>query len=403
MPHDGEALLVSELIEELRGALVEDFGDVWVEGEVRDLHRSGPGHVYLELFDGDAALDAILFRSDAARVPFALREGLSVRAHGRLDVWAPRGQLRLIVDALQPAGEGALRVAFERLKARLADEGLFDPAHKQRLPFLPRRIGLVTSSGGAALHDFLRALRRRCRAADVVMCHARVQGDGAWREVVRALHLLDADPSIDVIVIARGGGSREDLSTFNTEEVVRAVFDVQTPVVSAIGHETDTVLCDLVADLRAATPTAAATAVVPDAAEQLGRVGALERRLLARQRARLRELSGRLAGVRRGVVHPARRLAGLRERLASADSRLRLALGREQKRRAALLRTAGGRLDALSPLAVLGRGYALARRDSDGAILRAPSQVAPGDGIRVRLAEGSLRATVTDATPESER
>jgi exodeoxyribonuclease VII large subunit len=401
----------------------EQFGELWVEGEIGSLHRSSPGHVYFDLKDPDGQLRCALFRRSADRLRFDLAEGMLVRARARLDLYPERGTLQLIVEELAPAGEGALRQAFERMKQRLQDEGLFAAEHKQPLPALPARVGLVTSQQGAALHDFVRGLRRRNAGCSVLLYDARVQGENAWREVVRGLHLLDAQPSVDVIVLARGGGSLEDLWTFNREEVVRAIFALETPVVSAIGHEVDVVLTDLVADARAATPTAAAELVAPDGAVLVRQVDELFRRLVARQRASLAHERQRLEGLRRGLVHPAQRLAELSRRLGDARERLQLAARRDLLDRAATLRalqtalfgatrrlgerglarleTLSARLDALSPLAVLGRGYALARRSADGVILRDPRDAPVGSDIDVRLAHGALRARVSGQTEES--
>jgi exodeoxyribonuclease VII large subunit len=415
-------LRVSELIVCLREMLDEEFGEVWVEGEIGSLFRSRLGHLYFDLKDPDGQLRAVLFRAQAERLPLDPDDGMQVRVRGRIDVYSERGTLQLIVDHLEPCGEGALRLAFEQLKARLHAEGLFDEAHKKPLPFFPERVGLVTSRRGAAMHDFLRAIRRRGAPVEVVLFDARVQGEGAWREVVRGLHLLDAESRVDVVVLARGGGSIEDLWTFNQEPVVRAIFEVETPVVSAIGHEVDWVLSDLVADARAATPTAAAAIVVPDAVELGSRVDGLSQRLLTRQEARLRDLRHRVEGLRRGVRHPGdrladteRRLGHLRGRLVSAlrlahertgaqvartGERLSGAAHRLLERRSAALATMGGRLDALSPLAVLGRGYSITRSDPDGVILKSSGEVETGAAIRVQLWRGALRATVTERTEE---
>ena len=410
-------LRVSDLVAELRGVLRKEFGEVWVEGEISGFHRSRPGHVYFDLVDEDGQLHCALFRRSAERVGFELDDGLQVRVRARLDVYPDRGSLQLIVDEVRPAGEGALRLAFERMRQRLLEEGLFDDEAKRALPFMPARIGLVTSIGGAAIHDFLRGLRQRGVSAEVVVVDARVQGEHAWREVVRGLHLLDAQPDVEVIVLARGGGSIEDLWTFNREELVRAVFELETPVISAIGHEVDIVLTDLVADARAATPTAAAALVAPDRAQLEDRVRALGLRLVRRQRARLDGWGQRLLALERGIVHPAQRIAelqrrvaaasagldrgarsaleGARQRLARAHGRLAPGARLRLERAAAQLGGLGGRLDALSPLAVLGRGYGIVRRERDGAILRSGEQVATGEDIRVRLAEGGLAARVT--------
>ncbi len=282
---------------------------------------------------------------------------------------------------------------------------------------MPARVGLVTSVGGAAIHDFARGLRRRGAGLELVVYDARVQGENAWREIVRGLHLLAAQPGIEVIVLARGGGSIEDLWAFNREELVRAIFEVGTPVVSAVGHEVDLVLSDLVADARASTPTAAAELVAPDRAQLEAQLRGLEQALVRRQRARLDGLRQQLVALERGLVHPAQRLAELGRRLAAAHDGLRRAvrgtvqgvagrvaragerlapaLRRRLERVGARLGQLGGRLNALSPLAVLGRGYGIVRRDRDGAILRSSGQVGTGDDIRVRLAEGGLAARVT--------
>jgi len=395
---DGVPLLkVSELVELLRGMLRDAFGELRVEGEIASLFRSRPGHLYFDLKDEGALVRAVMFRGAASAIGFEPQDGMLVQARGRLDVYAERGSLQLVLSELRPCGEGALRAAFEKLKAKLAAEGLFDAEHKRPLPFLPKRIGLVTSIQGAVIHDFLRALRHRFPASEVVVWDARVQGEGAWREIVRGLHLLDADPTVEVIVLARGGGSLEDLWNFNREELVRAVFDVATPVVSAIGHETDWVLCDLVADARAATPTAAAALVVPDAAQLLQRVDELELRMATRVRALVRELAHRLEALRRGLVHPARRLRESALLLRELRLRLWAAAARAHERAGARLAGIAGRLDALSPLAVLGRGYGLAFRVSDGTILRDARQAPPGETILVRLARGRLRATVRES------
>jgi len=393
---DVPVLQVGELVERVR-ATMRGWGEVWVEGEIATLHRSRLGHLYFDLKDETALVRAVMFRGDQWNLELEPTEGLLVRARGRLDVYPDRGTLQLVVAELAPRGDGALRVALERLRVALAAEGLFDPEHKQRLPFLPRRIGLVTSARGAAILDFLRALQQRCPSVEVVVYDARVQGDGAWRELVRGLHLLEAHADVDAIVLARGGGSLEDLWNFNREELVRAIFELATPVVSAVGHEVDWTLCDFVADARAATPTAAAELVAPDATALLQRIDALEARAARQLRGQLRELGHRLAALRRGLVHPAQRLGELRRRIEALRARLAAAAARLHERRAARLAALAGRLDALSPLAVLGRGYALAFREGDGRLLRSGAEAAPGDAILVRLARGRIRATVRES------
>jgi exodeoxyribonuclease VII large subunit len=391
----GAALTVSELVVRLRELLGSGLGEVCVEGEIGSLHRARSGHCYFDLKDDEAQLRAVLFRSAALASGIELEDGMLVRARGRVDVYAPRGALQLVVEAIEPCGEGALRRAFERLKAELQAEGLFDPAHKKPLPRFPRCIGVVTSVHGAAIHDFVRGLRRAEVGVDVLVCDARVQGEGAWRELVRGLHVLDADPRVEVIVLARGGGSLEDLWSFNREELVRAIHELDTPVVSAVGHEIDLVLTDLVADARAPTPTAAAALVVPDGAQLVERVSGLERRMARTMRSRIEALRHRVEAVRRGLVHPAQRLAELRRRLVAAGDRLGRALRVRHAAERGRLEALAARLDALSPLGVLARGYAIVHRAADGAIVRASREVRPGEGIRVRLGRGSLEAQIT--------
>ncbi len=367
---------VSDLVALLRETFEDAFSDLWVEGEVGSLHRSRPGHLYFDLKDEAAQLRCAMFRGAASRLEFELEDGMRIRVHAKVDLYPERGSLQLIVSRVQAAGEGALRLAFERLKARLAEEGLFDPAHKQAIPEEPRRIGLVTSLQGAAVHDFLRALKVRQADADVLAVDARVQGEEAWREIVRGLHLLDAQPEVDVIVLTRGGGSLEDLWTFNREEVVRCLFELQTPVISAIGHEVDFVLTDAVADMRAPTPTAAAALVAPDGAALHQRLLALGERLQRAQHARLRDARQRLAVLRVGLAQPARAFR-------------------------AQLNTLSAKLNALSPLAVMGRGFSIASRESDGQVLQSATDVSVGDEVGIRLLRGRLRTAVV-AVQESE-
>ena len=445
-PEVGAVYRVSDLVGDLRAVCAEAFGRVWVEGEVSELHRSRPGHLYFALKDDAAVLRAVLFRSAAARSEVELEEGAYVRVRAQLDVYPERGQLQLVVDRVVPAGEGALRVAFERLKQRLQAEGVFDAAHKRPLPAAPCRIGLITSIGGAALHDFLRALRRRGAHLDIVVYDARVQGEQAWREIVRGLHRLGSVPGIEVVVLARGGGSLQDLWTFNREELVRAIFECETPVISAIGHETDWVLTDGVADARAATPTAAAELVCPDAAHLRRVIEGLATRLVRAQGGRVASLAQHLRGLERGLIHPRQRLAAARQRLdglrallmrrsdrglsARRDrwilalrrlegalerpvaprrerlERSRAGLGagvdRARERASTRLGALGARLDALSPLGVLARGYSIARRQADGVILRSSQDVEAGASLAITLADGEVRASVT-ATVGSQR
>jgi exodeoxyribonuclease VII large subunit len=407
---------VAELVGGVR-ELVEDLGVVWVVGEISNLRRAGSGHAYFTLKDDAAQLRAVLFRGSAVRIPFDPEEGLEVVAGGELTVYGARGDLQLLVRQLEPRGRGALQLAFEQLRARLQAEGLFEAARKRPLPGFPRRLGVVTSPNGAAFHDVLHVAERRFPATPILLAPTRVQGERADEEMVLALAALARAPDVDVILLVRGGGSLEDLVAFNSERLARAIRACPVPVVAGVGHELDMTIADLAADARGATPSAAAALALPAreavAAQLTGRLRSLRRAIgartserrarwaaldralraqaptarLASRRARLVGLSRSLAAAGAGLAPAARASArGVADRLAPA-ARAHAARAR------ARLATAAARLDALSPLAVLGRGFAIAR-SSDGAILRDASQVTPGAPISVRLARGELGARV---------
>jgi exodeoxyribonuclease VII large subunit len=252
------ALTVGELTREVKGLLEGKFPQVWVKGELSNVRAPSSGHLYFTLKDDDACIDAVLFRTEARRLRFTARDGLTVLARGRLSLYEPQGKYQVICDSLEPLGAGALQLALEELKEKLKAEGLFDRAKKRRLPFLPRRIAIVTSPSGAAVHDFIRVLHRRFPNLQVLVVPAKVQGEGAAQEIARAIGRASVQPLVDVVVVARGGGSAEDLWSFNEEVVARALAACPVPTVSAVGHEVDVTLADLVADVRAPTPTAAA-------------------------------------------------------------------------------------------------------------------------------------------------
>ncbi|HEY7369099.1 MAG TPA: exodeoxyribonuclease VII large subunit [Thermoanaerobaculia bacterium] len=434
---------VTALLAEVSGALRTSWRDVSVVGEIgRFDERSG--HGYFTLKDRASSLNAVIFASDLERVPFRPEPGLSVVARGMLDLWAPQGRFQLKVWTLEPVGAGALQLAFEQLKARLSAEGLFDASRKRRIPVLPGRVALVTSPTGAAVRDFLQVLRRRFDGLAVTIFPVRVQGVGAAEEIAAAVESLNRRGGFDVIVLARGGGSPEDLAAFNNERLARAVAASAIPTISAVGHETDTTICDFVADLRAPTPSAAAEIVAERKSDLLRRVtGALDRlrraevaRLallrahwlgltraegLLRFRYHLRALSDRIGQARdaiAGVVArrpaaDAARLASMRRRLVDFPRVAELARRRDRsstlhralseraarglERRRGRLAAASARLEALSPLAVLARGYAVAVREGSARPLKSASEVRAGDAIRVRLSEGQIRARVLPA------
>jgi exodeoxyribonuclease VII large subunit len=387
---------VGELLAGLRGLLEQRVGRIWVAGEVSNLHRASSGHLYFTLKDDGSQIRAALFRSAARRLVFEPEEGLEVLVFAEPTVYEPRGDLQLLVRHLEPRGRGALQLAFEQLRARLAAEGLFDAAHKRPLPPLPRCLGIVTSARGAAIHDVIEVSGRRFPGIPLLLAAARVQGEGAEVEIAAALEALQSVPEVDVILLVRGGGSLEDLQPYNTERIARALRACRVPVVSGVGHELDVTIADLAADLRAPTPSAAAALAVPERALLAAQLGRAERRLASAVRRALERFGDRHFRAHEALrAHaPSERLRTRRVRLAAAQRALEAAVRRAAERRLPRLRAAAARLDALSPLAVLGRGYAIAQLAESGAILRRASQAEPGDALRIRLAEGELEAAV---------
>jgi exodeoxyribonuclease VII large subunit len=402
----GRSLLgVGQLIAGLSGLIEHHVGRVWVVGEISNLHSARSGHTYFTLKDEDGQLRAALFRGNAGRVRFELEEGLEVVAEAEVSIYAARGDLQLIVRDLEPKGVGALQLAFEQLRRRLDAAGLFDAERKRPIPTHPRRVGVVTSPTSAAVRDVLTVAGRRFPAIPILISPTRVQGDEAPAEIALAIRRLATATDVDVILLVRGGGSLEDLWAFNTEVVANAIASSPKPIVSGVGHETDTTIADLVADARAPTPTAAAMLAVPDRAALLGLVVRDRRRLVASMQRRTdagRDTLARLRAVLRARSPQARvALARAREARArhAAEAAIRGRLERNRRR----LGEMAARLDALSPLAVLGRGYALARRESDGRIVRAVGDVSLGDRLELRLASGQIGAQVTRLDPEPDR
>jgi exodeoxyribonuclease VII large subunit len=370
---------VSQLTAQIKNVLESDFADVALVGEVSNLSRPRSGHVYLSLKDESAQIRAVIWKSVASRLPFELSDGLSVRVWGELTVYAPRGEYQVSIRRVEPEGIGALELAFRQRFEKLKAEGLFDPDRKRPLPRFPRRIVVVTSPTGAAIRDFLQVTGRRWSATEILIAPARVQGVGAAEEVARAIELANRVKGADLIVLARGGGSLEDLWAFNEEVVARAIAGSDLPIVSAIGHEVDVTLADHAADFRALTPSEAGERVVPD----------------------VREVRQGLDQLRTRLVRDARdRLIDARQQLDDLSDELDRGLRRQVDDRKNRLARLAGKLEALSPLAVLARGYALAVALGETKPLREASQVQPGDSIEVRLAKGSLVATVQEVKEE---
>lgn len=389
---------VSSLTKYVRETLEADIRlqDMWVDGEVSNVSRPASGHVYFTLKDGGASLRCVMWKSSVARQALALQDGTAVSAHGRIGVYEAAGQYQLYVDQIRPAGEGALFQEFLRLKAALEAEGLFAPERKKPIPAFPNRVGIVTSPSGAAVKDVLDALGRRLPMIEVVLAASQVQGAEAPSQLVQALTVLNAlRPQLDVILLVRGGGSIEDLWAFNDERVVRAVAASQVPVICGVGHETDFTLSDFAADLRAPTPTAAAELATPTTAQQLRQdIGALEVQVISAALQALRQLRN-AAGAAANEMRfrsPARRIQSERQRLDDQSHRLQLGHSHWLTLKAGELLGLGERLEALSPLEVLARGYAVVTLQADGALIRSVSQAR--DGIHVRVSDGGFDATV---------
>jgi exodeoxyribonuclease VII large subunit len=393
-------LTVSELTGLVKEVVEAAFPSVWVSGEISQFTRASSGHLYLTLKDADAQIQAVMWRGVALRLKFDPRPGTEVLARGRLTVYPPKGNYQLTVEELQPKGLGAAELALRQRKEKLSAKGYFRPERKRPLPRFPRRIGLVTSPTGAAVRDVLDRFANRWPLADVVLKATRVQGDGAADEIAAAVTLLSSLHAagllpLDAILVARGGGSAEDLAAFNEEVVADAVFASAVPVVSAVGHEIDVSICDLVADHRAITPTAAVEAVTPDAKDLTAALIDSDGRLRAAVSARIMRLRERLEHVagRPAFRQPLVRVREWEQRLDDKAARLRTAAVRILERAKDRLAGVAGRLDSLSPLAVLTRGYSLTFRD--GQLVRDAATLSPGETIQSRLARGRVASTIT--------
>jgi exodeoxyribonuclease VII large subunit len=391
------ALTVSQVTQQVKALLENDLilQDLWVKGELSNAKIHSSGHFYFTLKDARSQLKGVMWASNVRRMRFRPEDGIAVLIRGQVAVYEPGGVYQIYATEIEPAGVGALHLEFEALKKRLAAEGLFDEALKRPLPAFPRRIGLVTAPGGAALRDMITVAQRRHPGVRLLLAPALVQGAEAPASLIGALHALSRAPEVDVIIIGRGGGSMEDLWAFNDEALARAIRACPVPVVSAVGHETDWTIADFVADRRAATPSAAAEIVVPARAELLGQVQSLATRLsvaVRRQVERKRERLERATN-RPVLLRPEGRLQQERQRLDQLQERLEAAFRKGLERRQLRLGSLAGRLDALSPLAVLGRGYAIAF-DAAGRPVRQAARMQPGDHLRVRVAEGALACRV---------
>jgi exodeoxyribonuclease VII large subunit len=434
-------LTVSQLNTAVRDLLYREFQDLWVSGEISGVKLAPSGHYYFTLKEPESQLRCVMYRSAHRYLKFKPQDGLAVLARGRLDIYEAKGDYQLQVEFLEPQGHGALQLAFEQLKKKLAAAGLFEPARKRALPKYPRRIGIVTSPRGAVIQDMLNVLSRRFPGLHIRLYPALVQGEGSVEDVCRGLEYFSRSGWADVVIVGRGGGSLEDLWTFNEEAVARAIAASRPPVVSAVGHETDVTIADFVADLRAPTPSAAAELVICTRQELVDRIAAARAKLLqalryglvmaqqrlhrqgiepaiallhraiGRRMQRIDELDYRLRERMRAAIEESRRrvraldsrlryfdlrprLAADRRRLDAAESRAAQIVRLQLARRSSRLEAQRGKLSQLSPLLILDRGYAIVTKD-DGTIVKRSAEAPPGTDIRIRLAQGKLDAAVT--------
>ncbi len=405
--HHAAALTVSQLNEYIKMLLESNstLHDVWVQGEISGAKLyAGSGHLYFSLKDENSVISGVMFRSQLQKMPFEPENGMRVLVHGRISSYVPRGQYQLMAESMVPDGAGALAVAFEQLKARLGAEGLFDPARKKPLPTHPRRIGVITSPSGAAVHDIIRVAGGRCPSVEILLFPSPVQGADAPRYLasgVRYFNSVIDDPAqrVDVIIIGRGGGSSEDLWCFNDEKLARTIAASELPVISAVGHEVDFSISDFVADVRAATPSAAAETAVPDRADLSRRVNSLATRMhtsvlmrLEREKERLNRLTAA-----RVLTAPEGVLTTRREQIEALTRRMELSVSRELEAHRREFARLCGQLDALSPLSVLHRGYTLVQ-NGEGHVVSAARTLTVGETVQIRFADGVAGVCVESVT-----
>ena len=443
-----DILTVSQLNNNIKFLLEERFDFVLVEGEVSNLRRPQSGHIYFTLKDDKSQIKAVFFHKFGTyqrRTDFELEEGLKVLCRARLNVYLPRGEYQLVVESVEPLGVGALQKAFEQLKAKLFAEGLFEERHKKTIPFLPEKIGVVTSPSGAVIRDILNITKRRFPMADILIAPVRVQGNDAASEIIQALRNLQSHGAVDVIVIARGGGSLEDIAPFNDEALAREIFRSSIPVVSAVGHETDFTICDFVADLRAPTPSAAAELIVPESTELIAKINILKQRMIAGYYRCQKDRRNKIAGLQERLKDPRRFFINLKISLDDLKERLRSSFYHEKQnlnnelqqlqlrllhqnpariiserkillkniqkdlfnnlsgRLAALkerLRKNSAVLESLNPLGVLQRGYSITRSMESGMIIRQAVDLSIGEDVNIQLARGNFNAKIEKISQE---
>ncbi len=436
-------LSVSELTSQIKSLLEDRFAFIWITGEISNFRVPVSGHFYFSLKDTGAQINAVMFRGQNAHLKFKPEDGMQINGIGRVSLYEPRGTYQVILEYMEPSGVGALQVAFEQLKQKLADEGLFDDQHKRQIPFLPNNISVITSPTGSVIYDIIRVLNRRFNTISLEILPARVQGLEAEQELIDAIDLLNKRDQADVAILARGGGSLEDLQPFNTEGLARKIFASKIPIISAVGHETDYTLADFVADLRAPTPSVAAEMVVPMKQDLLRQNADLQAKLvnsfsnyLRFHRTYLREFSRRLIDPRKRVqdlrlktddlterlirtghqelkqhrerlqwrwsklltLSPAIRLPYIKNKLELLNHNLLSSYGINLEKLRASIREYESKLTALSPLDILERGYSITRLSATDKVVRNSENVQPGDRLQILLGSGSLEARTTKIT-----
>ena len=436
---------VTELNKKIKRILEETFPFIWISGEISNIRIPSSGHCYFTLKDANSQISAVMFRAQASSLKFKPEDGLSIIGLGRISVYEPRGSYQVIFEYLEPKGVGGLQIAFEKLKQRLSDEGLFDAQHKMPIPVIPRKISIVTSPTGAAIRDFINVAQRRFPNLPLEVVPVSVQGDHAPSEIIRAIRMLNKIGTTDLIVLARGGGSIEDLCAFNDEQVARIIFASGIPIISAVGHETDFTVADFVADLRAPTPSAAAEIAVPSKNELKNQLININQKLYKTIKSYLKLLNNQINGLFSRIIHPRRRLQDMRMRLDDFSIRLFSLINGAMKRRieAAALRNnmlmhlspaktvasmqkqvitlhdamvihiqhliqegqntlarQVSMLDALNPMAILQRGYSITRTIPDRSVVRNAKKVSIDQQLEILLARGNLAVTVVRKTTE---
>ena len=383
---------VSEISRGIRTSLEHKFSNIGVLGEISNVRKPSSGHIYLTLKDKNSQLQAVVFRNSASRIKFELKDGMEVISFGSITVYEPRGQYQLIINKIEPKGIGALQLAFQQLKEKLEKEGLFDSAHKKPLPFIPQKIGIVTSPTGAAIKDILNIIDRRLANVEILIYPVKVQGEGAAQEIAEAITGLNSDSDIDVIIAGRGGGSMEDLWAFNEEVVARSIYSSRIPIISAVGHEIDITIADLVADKRALTPSEAGELVVPRKDLLIEKIEKFKARLLQSLTGKLRLSKEKLVriGNSYAMKQPFDRLNRWQQRLDELAQRLNLNITHALNTEREKLSGIAGKLESLSPLNVLKRGYAITTRLENSKPLRNIIDLSKGDKIKINLSKGSI-------------